>query len=100
MADGHAEGIDQHIRAAMVVFGALLVLTVLTVAVAYIEMPVAWAVTVALIIALTKGSLVALWFMHLISERGLIYLVLTFTGLFFLALLLIPIITDANNVVV
>lgn len=100
MADAHAEGIDHHVRAALVVFGALLVLTVLTVAVAYIELPVVWGVTVALVIATTKGSLVALWFMHLISERGFIYLVLVFTGVFFLALLLLPIITGVNNVVV
>ena len=45
------------------------------------------AVTVALLVATIKGSLVACYFMHLISEKKLIYAVLALTVVFFIALL-------------
>ena len=44
-------------------------------------------IVVALVIASAKGFLVAGFFMHLISEKKMIYSVLTFTGFFFTALL-------------
>ena len=47
------------------------------------------AVTVALFIATIKGSLVACYFMHLISEKKLIY-VASVTAFMFLALLALP----------
>jgi cytochrome c oxidase subunit IV len=40
-----------------------------------------------------KGSLVACYFMHLISEKKLIYAVLVLTVAFFIALLFLPILT-------
>ena len=52
----------------MMVFGALMVLTIITVGVSYVHLPVAAAVTVALIVATIKGSLVALYFMHLMPR--------------------------------
>jgi caa(3)-type oxidase subunit IV len=50
-------------------------------------MPKAMAIAVALVIALVKGSLVAAYFMHLISERRLVYAVLALTVFFFGVLL-------------
>jgi cytochrome c oxidase subunit 4 len=47
------------------VFGALLVLTVLTVVVSVIGLPQPTAIIVAMIVAIAKASLVVLWFMHL-----------------------------------
>jgi cytochrome c oxidase subunit IV len=44
-------------------------------------------ITVALIIASAKGFLVAGFFMHLISERKMIYTVMAFTTFFFAALM-------------
>jgi caa(3)-type oxidase subunit IV len=55
-------------------------------------------VAIALLIATIKGALVACYFMHLISERRLIYLVLALTVVFFLFLLLLPILTSASGV--
>jgi caa(3)-type oxidase subunit IV len=55
------------------------------------------AVPVALFIALVKGSLVAGYFMHLISEKKLIYAVLVLTVVFFAALLALPAITVSNG---
>lgn len=47
------------------VFGALLVLTVLTVVVSVIGLPQPTAIIVAMVVAIIKASLVVLWFMHL-----------------------------------
>ena len=45
------------------------------------------AVTVALFVAIVKGSLVAGYFMHLVSEKKLILAVLALTVAFFVVLL-------------
>ena len=71
--------------------------TIVTVAISYLHLPVAMAVTVALLVAIVKGSLVACYFMHLISEKKLIYAVLILTGVFFVALLALPVLTHSNG---
>ena len=53
--------------------------------------------TVALLVAIVKGSLVACYFMHLISEKKLIYAVLVLTVVFFVALLALPVFTHSNG---
>lgn len=85
----HEEDIDEHIRTYVLVFVALAVLTGLTVAVAYIEFTMTTAVIVGLTIATVKGGLVAGYFMHLITEEKVIYVVLAFTLAFFLAMLIL-----------
>lgn len=84
------EEIKRHVKIYISVFVALAFLTVVTVIVSYLHLPLVKAVWVALGIATIKGSLVALFFMHLISERQIIFSVLALTLVFFLALLLIP----------
>lgn len=54
------------------VFAALLILTGATVAVSYVDLGL-WNVAVALAIASVKASLVALFFMHLKHEGGLVW---------------------------
>jgi cytochrome c oxidase subunit 4 len=99
MADEQRVHAEPNVRGYWIVFGALLLGTALTVFAAYwLHLPTAPAVAVALLIASFKGSLVALFFMHLISERKLIYVVLVFTALFFLALLLGPYLTNLDAV--
>ena len=93
----HAADIDKHVRIYITVFVALMVLTVVTVAVSYLHLPVHLAVTVALLVATIKGSLVACYFMHLISEKKLIYAVLLLTAAFFVVLLALPTLTHANG---
>jgi cytochrome c oxidase subunit 4 len=88
------DSIKKQTKAYLMVFGALMVLTVLTVGVAYLHMPVWLAIGVALVIALFKGTLVAGVFMHLFDERKLIYWVLVLTVLFFLVLLFYPTISE------
>jgi len=74
-----------------------MVLTIITVAVSYLDLSVPMAVTLALLVATIKGSLVACYFMHLISEKKLIYAVLVLTTVFFVALLALPAFTHFNG---
>ena len=69
------------------VLGGLAMLTVLIVAVASLELSVGLAVSVAMIIAVSKGSLVASSFVHIISEKRVILIVLIFTFIFFVLLI-------------
>jgi cytochrome c oxidase subunit 4 len=93
MTSDHAADIDKHVRIYLTVFAALMVLTIVTVAISRFHLPVHEAVTIALIVATIKGSLVACYFMHLISEKKLIYAVLALTAVFFVALLALPALT-------
>jgi cytochrome c oxidase subunit 4 len=94
---GHAVDIDKQVRIYIVVFVALMALTLITVAISYLHLPPAAAITVALFVATVKGSLVACYFMHLISERKLIYAVLVITAIKFVALLALPVFTHSNG---
>ena len=93
----HSVDIDKHVRVYITVFVALMVLTIVTVAVSRFHLPVPIAVSVALIVATIKGSLVAAYFMHLVSEKKLIYAVLVLTVAFFVALMVLPIITVSDG---
>ena len=93
MTGDHAADIDRHVRIYITVFVVLMALTLITVAVSYLHLPLPIAVTVALLVATVKGSLVACYFMHLISEKKLIYAVLGLTAVFFIALMALPLAT-------
>ena len=97
VASDHAADIDRHVRVYITVFVALMVLTIITVAIARLHLPVPIAVSVALLVAIVNGSLVACYFMHLISEKKLIYAVLVRTVVFFAALLALPVVTHSNG---
>lgn len=95
---GHdSADIDKHVRIYITVFVALMVLTIVTVAVSYLDLSTPVAVTVALVIATIKGSLVACYFMHLISEKKVIYAVLALTAVFFVVLLALPVFTVSEG---
>ena len=93
----HAVDIDKHVRVYITVFVALMALTLVTVAVSYLDLSTPMAIGVALLIATVKGSLVACYFMHLISEKKLIYWVLGITAFKFVALLFLPVLTENNG---
>ena len=93
MTSDHAADIDRHVRVYITVFVALMALTLVTVTISYLHLPLPIAVTVALLVATVKGSLVACYFMHLVSEKKLIYAVLGLTAVFFVALLVLPVAT-------
>ncbi len=79
--------------------GALLFLgTAITVAVNRVHLVVPLAITVALIIATVKGSMVASVFMHLSHEKKWIYGALLLTVAFFIFLMLVPLLTISDTI--
>ena len=92
------EELDRHVRTCIGIFVALLGLTLITVAVSYLELSVPATISVALCIALVKGSMVVSFFMHLISEKRLVFWSLALTVIFFLLLMVLPIATDQDIV--
>jgi caa(3)-type oxidase subunit IV len=93
-----AEAVRKNIPKYLMVGAALLVFTGITVGVNLIHMAsVALAITVALIIATCKGTMVAAIFMHLNHERKWIYGALLLTVVLFIPLMLLPILTIGDS---
>ena len=88
-APAHDEDFQHHIRRYLYVFYALLFGTVITVAASYIPFGGhrSLNIAVALVIASGKAFLVCGYFMHLISERKMIYGILAFTAFFVVGLM-------------
>ena len=82
------EHFSHHIRRYLYVFYALIFGTIITVGASYINFgSYGINIAVALTIAIGKAFLVAGYFMHLISERKMIYGILAFTAFFFIGLM-------------
>ncbi len=95
---GSVEETKKHIDIYLKVAGALAVLTVVTVLASYIEVAVPLAIIIALIIATAKGSLVASYFMHLVDEKSRALIIsLVLTVVFWLVLMLVPIMTVSDT---
>ncbi|HSE39855.1 MAG TPA: cytochrome C oxidase subunit IV family protein [Acidobacteriota bacterium] len=94
MSGESAEDIRKHVRVYLIVFAALAALTVITVGISYLHLPTHWAILFALLVATIKGSLVACYFMHLISERKVIYWILIICAFFFAFLIWAPVSTS------
>ena len=92
------EEFKKHLSKYYVVFVALLCLTAVTVGVSYLKLARPVAIVVALIIATVKAGLVAAVFMHLISEKKVIYAVLILTAAFFVLVMLLPVLTSGINI--
>ena len=85
----HADDIEhlkRHRNLYLWIFGALLVLTVVTVWAATLDIDETGHVVVALLIASVKATLVAGFFMHLTSEKSIIHKIMSFTFFFFLGM--------------
>ena len=81
------DDIASHLKTYLIVFGALLVGTLITVGMYFVHFEsMAVTIAVALFIASIKAFLVAGYFMHLLSEKKMIYGVLAITVVFFFAL--------------
>src|SRR6266850_1381968 len=90
--------IKKSIRTYGIVGGLLLVFTAITVAVNQVHLAVPMAITVALIIATMKGSMVASIFMHLSHEKKWIYGSLILTVIGFTILMLVPGLTIGDSI--
>jgi len=92
------EAIKKSIRSYMVVGALLLVFTGVTVAANSFHLAVPAAITLALVIASIKGTMVASVFMHLSHEKKWIYGSLLLTVVFFIVLLFLPLLTVAGGI--
>ena len=82
------EDVRKHVRTYLIIGAALMCGTLLTVWASLINFGSREInIAIALLIACVKGFLVAGFFMHLISEKKMIYSVLVFTVFFFVALM-------------
>ena len=87
MSDSIDAHFHKHLKACIGVFVALLVLTLVTVLVSQVHFSHGGNIAIALVIATFKAALVAAYFMHLNSEKRMIFKVLIFTAIFFLGLM-------------
>jgi len=92
------EAIKRSVRLYFMIGAALFVCTGITVAVNQVHLAVPLAITVALIIASIKGSMVASVFMHLSHEKRWIYGALILTVLFFIVLMSVPMFTVGDSI--
>src|SRR5215475_11944575 len=93
MSSSDPAEIQKTVKTYWMIGAALYLGTIITVAVNQIHLAVPLAITVALIIAATKGSMVATIFMHLSHEKKWIYGSLLLTVVFFIVLLFVPFFT-------
>ena len=94
MGETDAEAIEKHVRSYLAVFATLGLLTIVTVAISYIDMPTPFAIAVAVTVASVKASLVAAYFMHLISEKKVIHYLLLICAAFLVVLFAIPLLME------
>ena len=87
-----------HVRGYIGIFGALLALTLVTVAVSYLNLPMGPTIALGLTIATAKASLVVLFFMHLKGERPMVYWPLALTMFLFAALFAFILWTEGDHI--
>ena len=92
------ESVRKTVRTYFMVGAALFVFTAITVAVNQVHLAIPLAITVALIIATMKGSMVASVFMHLSHEKRWIYGALVLTVLGFIILMTVPSFTNMDSI--
>ena len=97
ISESEAARVKEHLRVYVMVFVALAVLTVVTVAISYLQLPTAWAITVAMVVATVKASPVAGYFMHLLSEEKVIVYLLVLCAAFLVFLFFLPLGTETGN---
>ena len=93
MHSDSAADVKKSVRSYITVFVMLMIFTVITVAASRFHLAVPVGITVALIIAAMKGSMVGGVFMHLTHEKPWVYGVLLLTVVFFIVLMFVPIFT-------
>lgn len=92
------EEVSKHVKVYLTVFIALLVGTVVTVGLNYLHFDsMVLTIAIALFVATIKATLVACYFMHLISEKRMIYIIMGFTAFFFVGLMALTLFSHADT---
>jgi cytochrome c oxidase subunit 4 len=87
------------VRGYVAVFGTLLALTMVTVAIASLSLPTGAAIALGLLIASVKAALVVMFFMHLKGERPLVLWPLALTAFLCLFLIIFVLWSESDHVV-
>jgi cytochrome c oxidase subunit 4 len=91
--------ISNDVRGYVAVFGALLALTLVTVAIANLSLPAVPTVVLGLTIATAKAALVVMFFMHLKSERPMVLWPLALTAFLFVFLFAFLLWSESDHIV-
>ncbi len=83
------QDIQKETKNYLVIFGGLLILTGVSLGVHFMHLPVQLSIVIIIGIALTQAAISAAYYMHLISEKKLIFFVLAMAASFFLAMILL-----------
>ncbi len=94
--DSHGS-IEDQVKVYINVFASLIVLTLVTVAVSYLDISFIEAFFLAMTIATIKGGLVLGFFMHLISEKQAIIWILASTVIAFMILMFLPLVSMTDH---
>jgi caa(3)-type oxidase subunit IV len=102
MSENHSlDDLNKHIKIYIGIFVALLILTGVTVWVSYLDLSRMGAIAVAMAVALTKGTLVVGFFMHVFDEfkesKPVLFWTLVASVFMFAVLLIIPILNYYNR---
>ncbi|MGC9943383.1 MAG: hypothetical protein ABSE48_16270 [Verrucomicrobiota bacterium] len=89
MSDSHPVDFKSYLRRCIYIFIGVLCAVSLMIYISYLPQSYTWAIKVTLILAVAcvNAFLVAGFLMHLLSEKKLIYTLLSFTVFFFAGLL-------------
>jgi caa(3)-type oxidase subunit IV len=93
-----ADHVAKHVKGYLLVGGALIVFTVLTVALSYWDIGSRGNILLAMALATFKAGLVAAIFMHLKGERITIWRFLIFTTIFVTGLFLLTALHDSDPI--
>ena len=97
ISESEATRVREHLRVYVMVFVALAVLTVVTVAISYLDLSTALSISLAMVVATVKATLVAGYFMHLLTEKKVIIWLLLLCAAFLVFLFLLPLGTEIGN---
>ena len=86
-----------HVKGYLAVFGALLVLTGVTVGISYLHLPSSMAIPIGVAIAIAKAALVVMFFMHLKGERAMVMWPLGLTVFLFVGLFVSLLLSEADH---
>jgi cytochrome c oxidase subunit 4 len=87
-----------HVKGYVAVFGALLALTLVTVVISSLQLATVPTVVLGLAIAATKATLVVMFFMHLKTEKPMVFWPLALTMFLFVALFAFVLWSEADHI--
>ncbi len=99
MSSSNSEDVSKMVVVYKKLFLVLAVITALGIGIAYLHVPVWVAILIAFIIMAIKGKVVIDAFKHLIVGRNLILVLFGLTAIFFVAVIILPLLNHEGYIV-